>query len=317
LRRPATRSCLSVVFVALAALAATHTPALAGDTQDAVASRWRGAWVITTAETHADCAGFYTGNRVGGRLLSSKGRWHFRPGELAKIDGIDLKRNRVDVRMTLAEPLLVPHQDGPFTLYDTASCRMELQVEVPRDFVKGKDVGGLDRSLRVAIERYETESEARASLRYNRRERDPYPDDYERTLADHAAWQARQANAAVQARINALVDDTSRISDRITGDQDYMAGFVRGVEAGRATRPDSCTGLMSLGTGPVRVASDYRGAGAVQAGQSQAGVRSGRGQVTSEPQARYDRGYTDGVRLAQGLDAIRRLPGCFVPVPGE
>jgi len=286
----------------------------AGDTQDAVASRWRGAWVVTTAETHADCMGMYTGNRVSGRLVSSKGRWRFKPGELAKVDGIDLKRNRVDIKVTLAEPLLVSHQDGPFTLYDEAHCRMELQVEVPRDLVKGKDVGGLDESLKVVIERYATEDEARASRRCNGRERDPYPGDYEKTLAAHATWRARQTNIAVQARIDALVDDTSRIPERITGDPDYMAGFVRGVEAGRSSRPDSCPGLMSVGSGTTRISSGYHGTGAVPAGRGGAGS-SGAGE--SEAQGRFNRGYADGVRLTQGLDAIRRLPGCFVPVPEE
>jgi len=291
--------------------------ALAGDTQDAVASRWRGAWVVTTAETHADCLGVYTDNKVSGRLVSSRGHWRFKPGELGKVDVIDLKRNRVDVKLTLAEPLLVPRQDGPFTLYDEASCRMELQVEVARDLVKGKDVDGLDQVLRVVVDRYATEEEARASKRYNGRERDPYPGDYEKTVAAHAAWQARQTNVAVQARIDALVDDTSRIPERITDDLDYMAGFVRGVETGRSSRPDSCPGLMSVGSGTTRISSGYPGTAAVvPAGRGGAGG-AGASAGETEAQARFNRGYADGVRLTRGLDAIRRLPGCFVPVPEE
>ena len=42
----------------------------------------------------------------------------------------------------------------------------------------------------------EHESVARA---FNRRKREAYPADYDRTLAEHAAWKARQANAEVQA----------------------------------------------------------------------------------------------------------------------
>ena len=304
----------------LLTLAATGA-ALAGETQEAVASRWRGAWVITTAETHADCAGMYTGNRVSGRLVSSKGHWRFKPGELAQVDGIDLKRERIDVKMTLAEPLLVPRQDGPFTLYDEATCRMELQIEVARDLVKGKDVAGLDQVLTVAVERYSTQDEARASRRYNRRERDPYPADYEKTVAAHAAWQARQTNTSVQARIDALVDDTSRIPDRFSTDPDYLAGFARGVETARASRPDSCPGLMSIGMGTSYASTGYDGpATAVPAGRggARAGAHAGgAGAGDADAQARYGRGYADGVRLTQGLDAIRRLPGCFVPVPGE
>jgi hypothetical protein len=312
----ATATPLVRVVAGLLLLAAAGQ-AHAGDTQDAVASRWRGAWVVTTAETRADCMGMYTNNRVSGRLVSSKGRWRFKAGELARVDGIDLKRDRVDLRMSLAEPLLVPRQDGPFTLYDETPCRVELQVEVARDLVKGRDVAGLDRVLLVAVERHSTEDEARASRRYNHRERDPYPSDYEQTLAAHAAWQARQTNIAVQAHIDALVDDTSRIPERITGDPDYMAGFARGVETARSSRPDSCPGLMTVGTGTLHTGSGHHGqATAVPAGRG-GGGRAGGASGESEAQARYARGYADGVRLTQGLDAIRRLPGCFVPVPGE
>jgi len=90
-----------------------------------------------------------------------------------------------------------------------------------------------------------------------------------------------------------------------------MAGFVRGVETGRSTRPDSCPGLMSVGSGTTRISSGYPGTAVV--------VPAGRGggTVETEAQARFNRGYADGVRLTQGLDAIRRLPGCYVPVPEE
>jgi hypothetical protein len=317
-RGPAVAGALATAALGGFLLLAAGGTALAGETQDAVGSRWRGAWVITTAETHSDCMGMYTGNRVSGRLVSSKGHWRFKPGELAQIDGIDLKRDRIDVKMTLAEPLLAPHQDGPFTLYDEASCRMELQVEVARDLVKGKDVAGLDQALTVAVERYGTEDEARASRRYNRRERDPYPADYEKTVAAHASWQARQTNTAVQARIDALVDDTSRIPDRISTDPDYMAGFAHGVETSRASRPDSCPGLMSIGMGTSYASTGYGAPGAaVPAGRGGTSHVNAAGTGDADAQARYGRGFADGVRLTQGLDAIRRLPGCFLPVPGE
>jgi len=280
-------------------------PAFAGETQDAVTARWRGAWVVTTSDSYSDCAAVYSNNRISGKLVAGKGRYRFKPGELAKVDSVDLKRNRVDLRLALAEPLLAPRQDGPFTLYDELTCRMEFDVEVARDLVKGQDIDALDAVLGIVVERHDAEVAARASARYNGRARDPYPADYEQTVREHATWRAVQTNVLVQTRIDALVDETSRISDRIADDHDYLAGFGKGVAAGRAARPASCPELMAVGTAPVRP----------RPGQAPVALpASGR---AGDAQARFASGYADGLKLSQELDAIRRLPDCFVPVPQE
>ena len=291
-------------LLAVAAGGPGGRPALAGETQDAVGSRWRGAWVVTTADSYSDCAGLYSTNRVSGRLVSGRGRVRFKPGELARVESVDLKRNRVDLRMTLVEPVLASRQDGPFTLYDEATCRVEFDVEVARDLVKERDLDGLDQVMRVVVERYDAEPEARASKRYNGRAREPYPADYDRTVRAHARWRAEQGNAQVQARIDALVDETSRSSDRIADEPDYLAGFGKGVTAGRASRVGSCAQLMAVGAQPART----------YGGQAPVALPAARG---GEAQSRFASGYADGMRLSQELDAIRRLPGCFVTVPEE
>ncbi len=294
---PALRKTSPVLVLGLALL--LPVAARAGELQDQMESRWRGAWIVTGAETYADCAGPYTDNRVNGRLVSSHGRNRFKIGELAKVDSIDLKRSRLDLRLTLAEPLLVSHQEGPFALYDEAWCRVEIQVELPRDMVKHDDINGMEGLIKPVLDRYVTEDAARASARYNRREREAYPRDYENTLAEYAVWKAQQTNAAVQARMDRLMDETSRIPERISGDPDYMAGFVKGVESGRAPRSTQCPDLMRSDAVAARTP-----------GQPAAAYAS-----TSDKQNRYSLGYQDGLRLTLGLDAMRRLPQCFVPVP--
>jgi hypothetical protein len=281
--------------------------ARAGALQDQIDSRWRGAWVLTAAETWSDCQGFYNDNRVNGRLVSGRGRLKFRQGELARVDSIDLKRSRLDLRLTFAEPVLVSRQDGPFTLYDEASCRVEMQVELPREVVKGDDLRDIETLVMQVLDRHAAEDEARAASTWNRRRREPYPGDYQQTLQRYAAWKAEQANAAVQAALDRLVDETSRIPDRINGDPDYMAGFVKGIEAGRSSRPGQCQDLVALSSPPPPVSD--RPAFASHASNTD--------RQAAERQARAARGYQDGQRLALGLDAVRRLPGCFAPVPGQ
>jgi hypothetical protein len=278
-------------------------PGRAGGLQDRLEGRWRGAWIVTSAETYSDCAGTYTDNRVNGRYVSSRSRQRFRPGELAKVDSVDLKRSRFDLRLTFAEPILASRQDGPFTLFDEASCRVEIQTEVPREMVKGEDVVGIEGLLRPVLQRHATEESARGSSGWNRRERDPYPRDYERTLAEHAAWKAQQTNTAVRARLDVLVDETSRIPERINDDPDYLAGFVQGIEAGRSPHSVSCPDLLR----GISVATPAQPSGGA--------AHASKDRSVSERQARRDRGYQDGARLALGLDAIRKLPGCFVTLP--
>src|SRR5580765_4015533 len=106
------------IWAALLALPSILAPAFAADLEDSLESRWRGAWVLTSVDTYSDCGGFHTDNRVNGSLVQSKGRFRFRAGELAQVQKIDLKRSRLDLSLSLPEPLLLSFQDGPFTLYN-------------------------------------------------------------------------------------------------------------------------------------------------------------------------------------------------------
>ena len=298
------------VAAALAATLAATMTARAGDFQDTLGARWRGAWVVTNAETYSDCFASYTGNRISGRLVSGKAAMRFKSGELAKVDSVDLKRSRLDLRLSYPEPILRAYQDGPFTLYDEARCRVELQIELPREMVKSQDVRGVENLLRPVVERYATEDSARASKAYNERECDEYPADYSKTVAKHAAWRAEQTNVAIRTSIDHLVDEASRITERIGENPDYISGFVQGVEAARAPHPVACPDLMALATGtPPGYAMP--GSGTV----AQAARKGQTSPISTEAQARRQRGYQDGLRLSLGLDAIRRLPACYVPVP--
>ena len=289
-------------------LAAACGAARAGELQNDIDARWRGAWVVTGVETASDCGGLYTDNDVNGRLVSGRGRRPFKAGELARVDSIDLKRSRLDLRLSLAEPVLMPHQDGPFTLYDEARCRIDFQVELPREVVKHADLKTVEAFVMPILQRHQAEDQARASANYNGREREPLPPDYDRTLQRHAAWRAKQTNDAVQTSIFKLVDESSRIPDRISDDPDYMHGFVKGVEAGRAARATQCGDLIAIGNTPPPQPQDRI---------APAANSSPADRMAAERQARVNRGYQDGLRLTLAVDAVRRLPGCFVQVPGE
>ena len=287
------------VPAALAALATTFLPApgtvLAGDLQRSVEARWRGAWVLTAADVYSDCSGLHTNNRVNGTLVSGRGRVRLRPGELAQVGKVDLKRSRVDVLVGLAEPILVPYQDGPFTMYSEARCLVELNVEL----ASKDDPNAIDAAVGAVLKRFNSQEEALQAKMYNRRKRDPYPAGYDRTLAEHAVWKAQQANAAVQAKLDKALDETGRLTDRLSSDPEYLKGFGAGVESMRAVDLGKCADLMSR---------DFSNLAPAQKSVAVAGF-------SGEAAARYGRGFLDGQHLVYGLECLRRLPQCMVPVP--
>jgi hypothetical protein len=305
---------LGLVIGAAATTLLAVGAARASELQDEIEARWRGAWVVTSTETYSDCGGFYTDNRVNGRLVSGRAHMRFRSGEIAKVDSIDLKRSRLDLRLTLLEPVLASYQDGPFTLYNESQCKVEMQVELPRDEVKQKDVAGIEALVRPVLERHPSEDQARASRAWNKRQREAFPADYEETLARHSVWKAEQTNAAVQASMERLIDETSRIPDRISDDPDYMAGFVKGVEAGRAPHPVACSDLMTIAQASPTVYPIATPSAAATASYRKVGTAT---PTSNEQEQRRQRGYQDGLRLTIGLDAVHRMPGCLVPVPSS
>jgi hypothetical protein len=274
------------------------TPCFAGKLENALEARWRGAWVVTRVAVQSDCAGIHTDNIINGTLVSSKGRQAFRAGELAHVDKVDLKHSRVDLIVSLPEPLLLGYQDGPFMLFNETRCLVELDVELPRSAVKGDDVSGIDATLRQILDRFATREEAQASRSWNRRQRAPYPADYDQTLARHAAWKAQQVNAGIQARLDRALAETSRLTDRMSSDPDYIAGFAAGVEAMRAVNLEQCGDLMG---------KDYGNLGATP--------QVTRTYAASDGAQRWGRGYQDGLRLVFGLESLKGLPQCFVQVP--
>lgn len=274
------------------ALAAPALPALAAQTEELMKTRWLGAWVVTGLETWSTCSGTYTNNRVNGRFVKSKGQHRFQPGELAKVVKLDGNRQRMDVFLEVYEPILVPYQDGPFTLYRELSCKLELEIMVPREAVKGQDIQTLDRALGEVLSRYSTEAEARQAETYNGRERDRYPDDYEYTLARHAIWQAEQTNSRVQAKLDLASETARRLVYGINGDEDYMSGFASGVEKAKSATYRGCPSLTGASFGQYRPGRD-----------------------SSDGENRRGRGEQDGRNLVLALELMDRLPSCFVPIP--
>lgn len=290
------RNCLRRTGLGMLVMTMASVVSPAADMEQEIRARLLGAWVVADVETYSDCSGKYTNNRINGGLVKSRGSHRFEAGELAKVDKINVHRSRVDVLLSVREPLLVSYVDGPFTLYNEVSCKVELEVEISRQTVKTKNSAEVVRTLEAILARHSRLEQAEASSSWNRREMESYPDDYDTTLREHEIWQAQQINASIQARIDQAAEETSQAVDRVSSDPDYLAGFALGIENARAVDLADCRALMTVRfLPPPRPSSGD---------EAQARARD-----------RGLRGTRDGTNLVFGVKLARRLPGCFVPIP--
>jgi hypothetical protein len=278
-----------------AALLAVQGAAFAGAYENEVRGRWRGAWVVIKTEVYSSCSSGYSENRVSGNLVHSRSSRRFAAGEMARIEGVQVRKKSIELEMALTGMHLLPYQDGPFTLYTQRQCRLELQVNVPKSTVKARDVETVDAMLQDVVERYPTEDAARTSELWNGREDDEYPADYDLTLARHAAWQAEQINLAVDGKTELAVDEAGAVTARIRSDPPYLEGFAAGAMKMRQWRTTDCDDLLAMPFPRVRhdVPEEFAGEGFES----------------------WREGYGDGQLIVYSVLMIERLPACYVDVP--
>jgi hypothetical protein len=268
---------LAGLFALLLPLAAQ-----AAGLEDTLNSRFQGGWVVVKAPIASSCDGFYNDNDAVGSRVDSKARRRFEAGELARVERVGAKRGRVDVFLDIAEEVLQERHDGPFTLYDPLSCRIQLKVPIP----ERADAAAAEARLAELLELHGSEREAEASPAWNGRRREPFPENYEETLAAYESWKAAQTNAAVQDRMDDAIEEAARINDRLRSDPEYLEGFAAGVEKAKDRVHGDCPGLLRSTFSP-----EGKGSGD------------------------WKRGYEDGQRLAWNLELLRKLKECFVPIP--
>lgn len=268
---------LAGLFALLLPLAAQ-----AAGLEDTLNSRWRGGWVVIRVPISSSCDGFYNDNDVVGTRVESKARRGFDAGELARVERVGTRRGRVDVFLDLAEEVLEERRDGPFTLYEPLSCRIQLRVPIPERV----DAAAAEARLAELLELHGSERDAEASPAWNGRRREPFPENYQETLAAYESWKAAQTNAAVQARMDDAIEEAARVNDRLRSTPEYLEGFAAGVEKEKDRHHGDCPGLLRSTFSPeVKGSGDWK------------------------------RGYEDGQRLAWNLELLRKLRDCFVPAP--
>lgn len=295
-RRPSQALAL-VSALSLAVLAGAALPVAAEDLEDSLRARWLGAWVVTRVETYSDCDSMYANNDINGTRVSSRAGLGFAAGELAHVDKVNVKSSRVDVYLAVAAPLRTPRQEGPFTLYDERTCKIQLLIDAAGKDIRAGNLEPVDAAIAQAIESFASRAEAQESPAWNRRVLEPLPADYPETLVRYQAWKVEQVNAQLAAVREQAIDEAARVAQHVDDDPGYLDGLAKGVEAMRYWSPPSCESI----------------AGASFSGAERREPREHRG---DEAQHRsWRRGYRDGQALAYNLALARAVKGCFLPPP--
>jgi hypothetical protein len=251
----------------------------------------KGGWGVLEVEVYSACGGTYSDNEVGAAGVASKAPHHFAAGELVKINNVKVKRQRVDLMLTLDAPLRVSRMDGPFELFDQRSCKVQLMVFVPRELVKSADLEGLLTEVKKHITLHTSRDDAELSVDWNGREMEPLPDDYEETLHRHAVWKAEQINAAVRDGIDHALSEAAEAVEDLDDDADYLAGFGEGAENMSEFSVTSCDSLLSIS------------------------FTSYRKSPPSDQSRGWKDGWNDGQKLVFHVLLADRLRSCPVPVP--
>ncbi len=253
----------------------------------------KGGWGVLEVEVYSACSGTYSDNQLSAAGVASKAPHYFSPGELVKIDNVKVKKQRVDLMLTLSEPIRVSRMDGPFELFDQRPCKAQLMVLVPREMVKSKDSEGLLAQVRRHISLYPSHDEAQLSDNWNGREMEPLPEGYEETLQRHAVWKAEQTNAAVRQGIDFALGEAAEAAEGLDDDDDYLAGFGEGSEKMSEFSVTSCDLLLS------------------------ASLASYRKRAPKDRSRSFEDGWDDGQKLVFHVLVAERLRSCLVPVPPE
>ena len=280
-----------IVLLTTACILLGSMPSPAADLDDQLDRQLRGSWAILEIEVYSSCSGTYSDNRIGAAGVTSKADRRFDAGELVKIDKIKVKRARVDLLTTFSEHILVTTQDGPFELFDERECKAQLIFELPRELIKSGDADTVLAAIHTALSIFSSQSAAMESADWNGREREPYPDDYEQTLARYEQWKAERINVAVTAGIDRSITEATEVADDIESDVDYLDGFAAGAEKMQEIRLSDCARLID------------------------ASFASRKKNPPSEKNSAWKRGFEDGQSLVFHLRRASKLKGCYVPVP--
>ena len=203
---------------------------------------WHGAFVLTRTPLFSECSitSPTTASPVAAWVRQEPA---LLPGEIATIDKVEVTWTRIDVSLTFLEPFRVTWKDGPYTLYDQHRCRVQLNMDLPRDV--RKDATKASAAIAAMLQSFPSEALARHAAEYNKRKVEAYPAGWERTKAEYETWRVTHLNARIQEKIDTLLRESQDALDRGHDDDEYLKCFGKGARTRSYQSFGSCDSLLN------------------------------------------------------------------------
>jgi hypothetical protein len=256
------------------------------DAEGDLTARFKGLYALTQVPVFSECTPHYTDNEVTVTRATRGPGQRFAPGELVRIDKVDVTFSRIDVNVGFSEPYLFSWTDGPFTLYDQRYCKVSLNLALPSEV--RRDAQRAAGAIEALLAPFRGPEEAQRASAWNGRKVSPYPKGWEQTRSEYAVWKAESVNGAVRAKIDEAIEEANRAMDRVSDNSDALTSFASGLRARRADSYPSCEAMLAD--------SFYL---------------SGSG----GKDVKDSRAYAEGQRLGHYLGLARELRKCFLPTP--
>lgn len=232
-----------VPLTVLVPLAVLLPAALRADVEGELVARFKGAYALTQVPLFSECTPHYTDNEVTVTRATRGEGLRFAPGELVRIDKVDVTFSRIDVNVGFSEPYRISWTDGPFTLYDQRYCKVSLNLALASDVRRNTERAA--EAIEALLLPFRSQEEARRAKSWNGREVESYPKGWEKTKADYEAWRAERVNGAVHAKIDEALEEANRAIDRVADTSDALASFAAGLRARRYDSYSSCEAMLS------------------------------------------------------------------------
>lgn len=273
-------------------------PVFGAELENRLRSQWQGSWVILRSDVASNCDDRYTNVQVNGGNTTLKGSHHFGAGELGRVHKLNQHRSRVDLHVDLVEPLRTSELRGPFELYDQVACQIELEIAVPRNLVKSKSIDAINALVAQIAEAHTSREGAASSINHNGRIVEPYPDDYERTLAEYRTWLDETLGRPLRDRLAEAVEEDAEIVDDVRRDPEYGGGLALGMaDFDRSLAYKDCDDLTDE--------TFYPGSGKAPS------------ELSGSDETNWRDGYRDGQVLAFNVELARAITECLLEIAAE
>lgn len=273
-------------------------PAFGGELEDRLRASWQGSWVVLRTEIGSNCDSRYTNVPVKDGRATAAGSQRFGAGELGRVHKLNQQRARIDLLIDVSEPLRTSRQRGPYELFEHVHCKVELEIDVPRDLIKRKAIDEIEATIARAVESYTSRDEAMSSEVHNRRTVEPFPEDYETTLAQYRQWVEQTLAGPLRARLARSAEDSAEVVDDVRRNPAYGDGLARGVaDFSRSLAYKDCEDLVSETFYPKKgkAPSDMSGS----------------------DKRHWRDGYRDGQVLSFNVELTRAISECLLEISAE